>query len=72
MAGMIEKLLTDLNHLSGLFLVLIAFSISSCAASLHTIKRDLECLHEDYDRVSHAHDILEDERRAQRPDSHGF
>ena len=60
---MIEKLLADLNHLSGAFLILIAFGISSCAASLHAIKCDLECLHEDYDRVTMAHERLEDEYR---------
>lgn len=64
MAGMIEKLLADLNHLSGAFLVLIAFSISSCAASLHTIKRELECLHEDYDTVTDAHERVRDRQKA--------
>ena len=64
----VQHFLDDMNHLSGAFLLIIAFGVSSCASALHAIKRDVECLHEDYDRVTQAHNILHEERRASRPE----
>jgi hypothetical protein len=49
------NLLHHLNTLSGLFLFIICLSLASCAKSLAAIKLDLECLHEDYDKTTDAH-----------------
>jgi hypothetical protein len=62
--GNIERFISDMNHLSGVFLLIIAFAVSSCAAGIHAVKRELECLHEDYDTVTNAHEILEAKRMA--------
>ncbi len=47
----------SLNYMSGFFLMLIAISIGYCQQSLREIKRDIECLHEDYDKRNMAHEI---------------
>jgi hypothetical protein len=54
-----EKLLHDMNDLTGLFLVIIAFGIGSCAKALAGIHAELRCLHEDFDAIHQAHTIRE-------------
>lgn len=53
--------LHTLNDLSGAFLLLIAFGVGSCAASLSGLKKEIECLHEDFDTVHNAHEIQHQE-----------
>jgi hypothetical protein len=40
-------------NLCGLFFILIA--VGYCASSLGAIEREIECLHEDFNKVYHAH-----------------
>ena len=58
-----------LNDFSGLFLLLIALSVSSCAKYLLAIRSDIECLHEDFDKIHSAHDRIAWEREV-KADEH--
>ncbi len=44
------------NDLTGFFLFFILIAVGYCARSLGVIEREIECLHEDFDAVHHAHD----------------
>ncbi|MFT4112188.1 hypothetical protein [Silvibacterium sp.] len=44
------------NEASGILLILIWFSIQSCSAALAAIKKQIECLHNDFNVVNHAHE----------------
>jgi hypothetical protein len=59
-----DRILHELNDLVGLFLVIIAFGVSSCAKSLARIHAETECLHEDFNDVHQAHDSREAHGRA--------
>ncbi len=59
-----DKILHDLNDLIGLFLIIIAFGIGSCARSLLSIREEIQCLHDDFNTVHHAHETKEFEDRA--------
>ncbi|HTX38322.1 MAG TPA: hypothetical protein VME43_25015 [Bryobacteraceae bacterium] len=59
----IHHILAVLRELSGLFLVLVALWIARCAEYLRAIKLHIECLHEDFHFVHHAHDGLADARK---------
>lgn len=60
----VEGFIADMNHLSGVFLLVIAWAGYCCWVGVRRIHSELECLHEDYNRVTHAHDILASEREA--------
>jgi hypothetical protein len=49
------------NDLIGFFLLFILIAVGYCARSLRVIEREIECLHEDFDRVHHAHSRRADE-----------
>ncbi|RRA49007.1 hypothetical protein D1Y84_12695 [Acidipila sp. EB88] len=57
-------LLHGLNSVAGLFAVVIAFSAASCAKSLASINKHVECMHEDYELVHHAHDVADQNRES--------
>jgi hypothetical protein len=63
MAAM-ERILHDLNDLIGVFLLIIAFGVGSCAKALADIKRELECLHDDFDSTHGAHVTKDAQARA--------
>ena len=44
------------NAAIGIVLILVWFSVQSCSAALLAIKKDLECLHNDFNVVHHAHE----------------
>ena len=46
-----------LNDYSGLFLMLIAIAVWTAIRMLGVIGTHIECMHEDYANVTHAHDI---------------
>ena len=54
-----NDLLGNLNHYSGLLLLLIAVGVWACALALFSLKSSIECLHEDFDNVHNAHLIAE-------------
>ncbi len=51
-----------LDECAGLFLFFIALSVASCSERLRLIKLELECLHEDYDFVTDAHERAQQKR----------
>jgi hypothetical protein len=59
-----DRILHDINDLVGLFLVIIAFGIGSCAKSLASIHAEMECLHEDFNTIHGAHEAKEASDRA--------
>jgi hypothetical protein len=56
--------LHDLNDLVGLFLIIIAFGIGSCAKSLAAIHKEVQCLHDDFETLHGAHGVQEARDRA--------
>jgi hypothetical protein len=59
-----DRILHDLNDLVGLFLIIIAFGIGSCAKSLANIHAETECLHQDLNAIHGAHEAREAQDRA--------
>jgi hypothetical protein len=46
----------ELNDFSGLFLMVITIAAWAGVKMLGVIGNHIECMHEDYDKVTHAHD----------------
>ena len=59
-----ERSLHDLNDLTGLFPVALAFAVGSCAKSLAGIRAELKCPHEDFETTHGAHEVKEGKDRA--------
>jgi hypothetical protein len=63
MAAM-ARILHDLNDLIGVFLFIVCLGVGSCAKALADIKRELECLHDDFDSTHGAHVTKDAQARA--------
>ena len=49
--------LKELNDYSGVFLMVIAVGVWTAVRMLGAIGAHIECLHEDHEKVTHAHDM---------------
>ena len=57
-------LVERLNGYTGLLLLLICVGVWAAASRLARILREIECLHQDYDTTTEAHEQLHSKRRA--------
>lgn len=53
---MLHHWLVSLNDCTGLFLLTLTLAVSSVGRTLTLLLREVECLHEDYDRTTQAHE----------------
>ena len=54
LSSMLHHWIASLNDCAGLFLLILCFAASAIAKNLTQLLREVECLHEDYDRTTQA------------------